>query len=288
MAIAFEELAGSPRIRVNEQGTSAVRTFRVAWHDWQDFVRALIGTFRVLGLATHFVPPIQFPGLPNLIVSDVQVEPFDPDNPDGSSGITLGAYTNAYPAGGAKVTASYRTMFDEFSPSRRDLPPVPDGTFLTYAANLGTERITTPGRAWRWSDGSSERVADDINPGLQVPNGVYVLRWQRVPSPPWSKMRALRGCVNAGTFLSSPPGTVLFLGARVSRSFQFVEDGGFWNLDYTFSESTKTLSDGSTIVGWNHFYKEASSSGEHWVAIENQHGRSPYPSGNFSQLFQFE
>ncbi|HVU87353.1 MAG TPA: hypothetical protein VHD36_08525 [Pirellulales bacterium] len=281
MAVAFEELAGSPRIRVNEQGTSAVRTFRVAWADWQEFVQALIGTFRVLGLATEFVPPIEFPGLPYLIVTDVQVEPFDPENPDGTSAIDLGSFANTYSVAGARVTATYRTMFDEFSPSRRDLPNVPGGTFLTYSADLGSERMTVPGRVWNWA-GSSERVADDINPGIHVPHGSFTLRWQRVPNPPWSQIRALRGKVNGSTFLSSPPGTVMFQGARASRRFQFVEDGGFWNLDYMFAENTKTLSDGVTDVGWNHFYKEAALGGEHWVAIENQDGNPPLRLGRLS------
>jgi len=287
MSVAFEELEGSPRIRVNEQGTTAVRVFRVAWDDWQDFVRDLIGTFRVLGLATQFVPPIQFPGLPNLIVGDVQVEPFDAGNPDGAAGITLGAYTNSYSAGGAKVTATYRTMLDEQSPSRRDLPNVPNGTFLTYSADLGSQRTSIPGRTWHWSS-STERVSDDINPGVLLPSGIFTLRWQRVPLPPWSQIRALRGKLNDSTFVSAPAGTVMFLGARVSRRFQFVEDGGYWNLDYTFSENTKTLSDGASTVGWNYFYKEKALDGEHWVAIKNEEASPPYASADFLQLFTFE
>ncbi len=286
MAVSFEELEGSPRIRINEQGVTAVRLFHVAWSDWQEFARELIGTFRVVGLATQFVPPIEFPGLPNLIVADLNVEPFDPANPSGDVGVSLGSATNAYLAGGAKVTATYRTLFDEDSRSRKDLPKVPDGTLLTYTADLGSERMAVPGRSWRWSDGS--RVADDVNPGLHVPSGVYTLRWQRVPLPPWNGIRAMRGKVNGSDFLSAPAGTVMFLGARVSRRFQFLGDGGLWSLDYTFSERTKALSDGSTQVGWNHFFKETPVSGEHWSAIADSTGNPPYASGDFLQLFQFE
>ncbi|HEY2840276.1 MAG TPA: hypothetical protein VGJ26_14060 [Pirellulales bacterium] len=288
MSVPFEELEGSPRIRINEQGTTAIRAFRVAWDDWQDFAHELIGEFSVLGLSTQFVPPIAFPGLPNLIVSDVQVEPFDPGNPNGAGGVSLGAFTNAYPDGGAKVTATYRTMFDELNRSRPDLPNVPDGTFLTYSADLGSERIAVPGRAWLWSDDPTVRVPDDVNPGLLIPSGVFTLRWQRVPLPPWSQIRQLRGKLNSDTFVSSTPGTVMFLGARVSRRFQFIADGGYWNLEYTFSENTKTLADGASKVGWNYFFKETAIGGEHWLAIEDQDGAAPYPTGDFLQLFQFE
>ena len=170
MSVAFEELEGSPRIQLNEQGVIGLRTFRVAWDDWQTLARELVGTFRTIGLATQFLPPIEFPGLPNLIVVDVKVEPFDPQNPDGSAGVTLGARTNAYPAGGARLTATYATRYDEQHRSRDDLPTVPQGTFLKYRADLGAERQAVPGRAWRWSGGTpQDRVPDDVNPGMLVP-----------------------------------------------------------------------------------------------------------------------
>ncbi len=71
MAIAFEELEGSPKIRANEQGTSATRIFKVAWSDWLDFARLLVGTYETVAGAFHFVPPLEFPGFPNLIVDEV-------------------------------------------------------------------------------------------------------------------------------------------------------------------------------------------------------------------------
>lgn len=289
MTIAFEELAGSPRIRISEDGLVAVRTFRVAWDDWRALVHALVGTFRVVGLATQFVPPIRFPGLPNLVVAELDVEPFDPRNPDGSAGVTLGARTNAYPAGGARITATYRTLGDETDRARDDLPDVPEGTYLTYSGQLGAERLRVPGRAWRWSTGDpADRVADDVNPGVLVPSGDFTLRWHRVPRPPWSAIRRLRGKVNAAPFVGSSAGLVLFLGVRATRRFHFLDDGGYWELEYRFSESARTLSDGATKVGWNHFFREQAHAGEHWVPIEDRDGAPPYAAGDFAELFAFE
>ena len=289
MTVAFEELEGSPRIQLNEQGITGLRTFRVAWEDWQALARELVGSYRTLGLATQFLAPIEFPGLPNLIVVDVQVAPFDPQNPDGSAGVTLGARTNAYPAGGARLSATYATRFDQQHRSRNDLPDVPKGTYLIYRADLGAERQAVPGRAWRWSGSlSADRVPDDVNPGILVPSESFTLDWRRVPRPPWSKIRALRGKVNSAPLLGAAAGTVMFLGARVSRQFQFLDDGGFWRLEYRFAENAKTLSDGTTKVGWNYFFKETALAGEHWVAIEDRDGNPPYVSGDLLELFQFE
>ena len=109
---------------------------------------ALIGTFRVLGLATQFVPPIEFPGLPNLIVTDVLVEPFDPRIRTARTTST-GAFTNTYTGSGAKVTATYRTMFDEIQPLTR-LAGRAFRYVSDYSADLGSERTTVPGRAWVW------------------------------------------------------------------------------------------------------------------------------------------
>lgn len=287
MAIAFEELEGSPRVQISSQGTTATRVFRVAWADWQSFARLLVGTYRLIGLTPQFIAPIQFPGFPNLIVTDVQVEPFDARAPDGNVPITLGALTNRYSAGGAKVTAVYRTLFDGQSDGRSDLPQVPRGTYLTFTADLSAEYVTSPGRTWYWNVAGADLLAEDMQPGRWLPAGSFQLAWQRVPLPPWEAIRRTRGKVNRATFLSSPPGTVLFQGARVAREFQFLPSGGLWRLEYHFAESLKTLSDGVTQVGWNYFFRPKPAAGEQWVELHDERGNPPYEDADFDALFQF-
>jgi hypothetical protein len=285
--IQFEELDGSPRITINQQGVLATRSFKVGWTDWQNFAKELIGIWRIIGAATQFVSPIAFPGLPNLIVSEVHVEPFQPDSPDGNAGVTLGAATNSYAAGGAKVTAQYRTQFDLNNRDRDDLPQVPDGTFLVYSAELAAEVLTIPGRTFEWvGTAPAEMLPDDLNPGILIPSGDFTLDWQRVLQPPWTVIRGTRGKVNSSVFLGAPAGCVLFLGAQVTRQFQFIEDGGFWQVEYRFSENTKELSTGAK-VGWNYFYKETPVAGEHWVEVRDQSGRTPYLAADFTPLFSF-
>lgn len=285
MSIYFEELAGSPVVRVGERETVALRTFRVGWDDWPAFARELTGSYVRVGCSFVFRPPLEFPGLPNLVVSEIEVAPFVPDGPRGELVETLTSGTNRYPEGGAQVTATYRTAFDARNSVRGDLPSVPAGTFLTYTAELGAELQRVPGRVWHWVASGNPIVPPDVSPGVLIPTGSFRLTWQRVPAPPWGAMRDARGKVNNATFLSAPAGSVVFLGATARHQFPLSEAGSFWTIEYAFAERTVPLSTG--FGGWNHFYKEQPASGEHWVEIADDSGNRPYRSGDFSALFVF-
>ncbi len=283
MTIAFEELEGSPTIKVDEQITTATRVFRVAWDDWREFVLSLVGGYEAVGCNLLFQPPLAFPDLPNLAVSEVQVEPLDGGAPEGSDVATLVSGTNRYPDAGAKVTAVYRTLFDQENQLRPDLPAVPEGTYLTYRADLGAEELATPGRLWQWDDGSGETLPPDRKPRILVPTSSYQLVWHRVPRPPWEAIRALRGHINAYPFLGAPAGTVLFCGARVTRQFQFLETGGFWRVELNFDERTLPLAGGG-VGGWNYEHDARASA---WTPIKDAAGNPPYPAADFLALFLF-
>lgn len=282
MSVVFEELEDSPRIHIREHGTLATRIFRVEWDDWQEFVGSLLGSYQIVGCSYLFVPPLEFPGLPNLVVSDVLVEPFDPENPEGSEVLTLLSGTNRYPAAGAKITVQYETLFEANGIDRADLPSVPEGTYLTFGADLGSEQVSTPGRLWKWDDVDAKKLTPDRNPQLLIPTTTYRLAWHRVVSPPWDAMRALRGAINGDTFAGAPAGTLLFSGARVRRQFQWLDGGGFWRVEYTFQERTVPLED-DELGGWNYFYDEVSAG---WVKIKDGSGNPPYRDGDFSALFE--
>lgn len=287
LSIPFEELAGSPALSINQQTTTAVRTFRVAWDDWPAFARLLVGRYRRVGCSHEFVPPLPFPGDPNLIVSDIDIEPFDAEGPDGSDVATLTSGTNRYPAAGAKVTAVYESLFDADNRPRDDLPGVPTGTYLTYEADLGFEQFSTPSRRWRWNAPPDyPALAADVEPSLLLPTGDFRLTWHRVAVPPWTAIRNLRGHVNSGTFVGAAAGTVMFLGAKIRREFRFAEGGGFWRIEYQFAERAIPLNGGG-VAGWNHYFREQAISGEHWLPIINASNQPPYPNGDLGALFAF-
>jgi hypothetical protein len=287
MTVAFEELEGSPLVRIAEQGTAAERLFRTAWDDWPALASELIGSYATVGREFVFSPPIEFPGMPNLVAAEIAIEPLDGGRPEGDEASTLTSGTNKYPHAGALVRAVYRTAFDADNMPRRDMPAVPEGTYLTFASGVSTRFHTIRGRVWHWVDPpTNAKLTTDVNPGVLIATGETRLAWRRVPLPPWDAIRRLRGTVNDSPFLGSPEQSVLFLGAKATRHFQFASSGGFWTVEYEFRERTLPGYDGA-IVGWNREYRETPLDGEHWIAIADDSGNPPYRLGDFSELFQF-
>lgn len=283
MAIAFEELAGSPTVRFHDGSFNAVRRLLVDWQDAIPFLVELYGGWRFMGEELDYLPPASFPGVPAALATEITIEPFPADSPQSHPEITLQSPTNAYDR--ALLTVHYGIAFDLENNARPDLPGVPAGTYLTYRADLGHESVSTPGRNWRWAVDSAA-VGDDVRPAIVTPAEEFTLTWYRVPRPPWNAIRDLRGRVNDALFLNFPPGTVLFLGCTTRRDFQ-VLDSGMWRLAYHFKVRSVPSTAGGGQVGWNYHYRRQAASGEHWLEIADQDGNRPYAEGPFVNLFQF-
>jgi hypothetical protein len=283
--VNYVELDNSPRLRFSRKTNSAIRQFLVYdWDQVQDFARELIGSYSVEGVVVTNVPPLAFPGFPTLLCNDIAIDPLLPDSPRGDDVADLYNDVNAYDAG-AIITANYTTQYDD---AGGDIDiELPDGTTILLEGDQGTEIYNTPGRTWRWGSVAGNPVVDpDTYAGILVPTDDWSITWGRVPLPPWQVIREMKGKVNDAVFNGAEAGTVLFAGARSRRMFQFVEDVELWEFTYSFRQVSKERNDGS-IVGWNYFYREQASGGEHWHTIQNVSGNPPYKSGDFNSLFEF-
>ncbi len=289
MAVAFTELEGSPDVSLGRKGgIDAVREFKVAWGDRFTFARELTGGYIRIGDVFTFTAPTPFPGLPRAIVENIKIKPFDPKNPDGNqSTMTLASTPNNYTESGARVIAQYKSI-DLPGDDEEDIVK-PEGTTLAVRQGLASEVLTLPVGSFKWEGGDDLR--GDLRPGIIIPTGSTQMTWDRVANPPWSTIRQLRGQVNKTAFAGAAKETLLFLGAETSRQFTFDDDdtgGSFWQVVYNFAESSKTLSNGKTKVGWNHFYSNDLIAGEHWVKIINgSSGKPPYIDGDMADLFKF-
>ena len=277
MTVEFAELEGSPTIQIASDGTTATRIFRVPWDDWQTFAERLTGGWRRVNGEYRLIDPLPFPGMRNVVVDRLQIAPFDPRNPEGALVASVSQGLNRYPAAGAKLTVHYKAVEDdETTDNSADFKPdVHPGTVLTFRSDLNVTTVTVPGRAWHWAVEDSPKVPDDVNPGLIMPVGSYIANWDRVASPPWAAIRSLRGKVNDSAFLGAPTGTLLFLGAKASRKFEFLQNASLWTLEYAFEERAVT---------WNQFFRSESNT---WTAIADAGENAPYAAGDFSALFQF-
>ncbi len=284
----FQELAGSPRVRILESGrVVAERDFQVAWDEWVEFVNELRGLYITAGTAgAALVSPACFPGNPSLRVTSIAVAPFDDQSPDGDAALAdPSTGMNSY-AGGARVRVEYG-LVDSGSDRRK--PPHPAGTFLRWERDIGTDMVSIPARYWKWSGGPSTILEDDLPIGVRVPVATHRLIWSNVARPPYDTIQATRGTVNADAILGAPPGCLLFAGAKIVEIYQL--DGTLrYTLEYVFAEKTVPLvAAPDTVVGHNFFYYGPSSGGENWFEVVSvAGGHAVYPSANFAPLFQYE
>ncbi len=183
MSIAFQELAGSPRVRILESGkVTAERDFKVAWTDWVAFVNVLRG--RYLSAATQaatIVSPAYFPDNPGLRVVSISVDPFDGQSPSGDRELTDPSIeTNSY-ASGARVRVEYGLRD---SGGDKHKPRHPNGTFLRWERDVGVDMVAVPARYWKWSGGPTTILEDDLPIGIRVPVATHTLVWSNVAQPP--------------------------------------------------------------------------------------------------------
>ncbi len=279
-----EELENSPLLEIVGGEISGQRTFKVAWADRLEAVRALWGSLQVIEGVPTYTPPAHYPDFPNVLVNELRIEPLDRNSPLGLTPLVdFSSGTNEFEF--ARITARYKNF--EMGTDGGRKPTVPNGTILSYSSDLASEYLPVPGRTWRWNMTGNPQVSDDLSPGVLIPCEDIHFAWRRVPLPPWDAIRDLRGQVNADTFLGHAAGTMLFLGARVQHDFQ-VTDTGLWRIDYHFKvKELRSTADSTLRLGWNHYYRPQADAGEHWLSIQDAEGNFPYPAGDFASLFVF-
>ena len=296
MAVSFEEWVGSPRAAVNRGRFTGTRVFKVNWSDTVDFMVELLGGYKAVGNTYVYVAPSYFPGVSQAICTDAEFDPF-PEGEDGKivtpCSTDLLTSTNQPPF--AKVTAHYEILESANGQNRRtNTPDAPAGTFCTVTRSIGSETLTIPGRSFKWS-GTSEQLSPDIVPGLLVPSQQITVTWERVPVSliPQAEIQRQAGRVNASEYARFAIGTLLFLGADETSSYQITGDV-LATLSYKFSATARQPTNTSTTTpfGWNYLYKEKArldANGEHWNKIVTQDSSSPpfREDGNFALLTQF-
>lgn len=301
--VSYEELQGSPTIKMNREGGGAQRTLLVAWGD---IGRAILEVFP--GAAFGYPYTASFPGFPWLRAQEMNIEPWNPENPTGN-----GFHINTYP-NGAKITVDYapnKFEEDDTGPDEKEREKI---TFLEHKVSIGGEYLTWPNNGVRWeqafgtstgevstsipsydpADDKKFQVFEDINVGMVIPTIEHSITWHYVELPPWTGMRNCVGKVNAEKFGRVDPECMLFLGAEASRGYSNFGNVG-WTVELRLSEkcmnypTTKTVTKNGKRVqvkevpqGWNHFLRPGTGKFERMVRRD---GTGVYQSAKFRQLF---
>lgn len=270
-----------------------------------DYVADLLGTSFAAGSGVVQGAAQTFPGKPWLILDDVG---YEPHGDEASGGIDyfgnaiddLDDFGVMQPRNGYKFTLSYSTpTFDQGTladPGNQDLPPLPTDTFLTVKVDLGMDILATDKSGFEWDRPGSGGVATlgvRTEVAAFVPTETLTLTWHRVPFPPWTYIRQLRGMLNNDTFLGHQAQSVMYLGLSGQREFQ-VNGTRQWQIDYRFGIKEVPYtdpSDGLTYyAGWNEFRRKdpAANDPEWQQIISKQNGYPLYNTANLNLLFTSE
>ena len=291
MPVAFEEIDDSPHFNAGPRGEmGATRKFKIAWGNVEEFlVELLFGG--VFGL------PAQFPLFPALRVSGVDMVPLI-EAPQG--GVLTNHQTQNSTHDFALVTVTYGP--GENNTTSQDLP---DGTWAEYDMQFAGEFVEVQGQFLKYAS-DNERLPADVHPVVRVPAIDHVIRWHRVPAPPFEHIANLDGLVNANEWKVPATGmwmaaeTLLFMAPSLSRSYDVKNEQRTWTMEYRFRQKSPkymattaaarggikaTSGTSETVYGWNHVLRKDGT----WDRVVNATtGDRLYQSGDFAQLFTFQ
>lgn len=260
----FDELAGSPTFDIVASRTTATRVARIPWSSIDAFIDYL---FPAGGL----VPPRLYPGTDWLRARSLHIEPYLGEQDKISTPTAPWTVSNGPPLTitdpviskdhDVVNTYEFATVRVEYDTQVGGIQGDDPVAQLTHHWSIGGEYISLNSNGFQWSDGYL--VAGDTGISAIIPTIEHSITWPMVESPPFAAIRTRLGTVNSNTMTFRTgvisPETLLFLGAELQRDI--LATGPLaWQVTYRFSERnvTPASDDGSTVGGWNHFYRSDS------------------------------
>jgi hypothetical protein len=268
------ELAGSNTTSFDlASGITVTRRFMCNWGERYALANSLIGT--------------QHPELPWAWAKRVTIEPsvsepvggpFEVSNP--------AAQIVQYPTTPAIVTVEYGPGL--WWPPEIPLPGFRFGTALELSISSGGEFLKVDASTPAWEDNTSGDADKALPPPDSPASRYYVsltdvqIRWHFVHNPPIGRFQDLKGCVNADTFLSAPPETLLFtswdLAPEIAGSLAFP---AAWMV--TVHLQHRQINTASGTFGWNHELRR-----DGWKKVYMQTDAGPqlrYAAVSFASMF---
>ena len=264
--MAFDELPGSPLYSGNGAERRATRRGLIPWGD----INAHFGSLFPLPIGGIPQVPAQLTGAIGMYADQVSYEPHFGGNErqNGVDGNGIETYDRAI------ATITYKTMtFTQEDPESSQI--------ITRRIDIGAEYLTLPELSLKWENGGEPVQTPDVRAGKLIGMLTHCLTFHRVPNPPYSTIRSLVGKVNSSTFEGAVEESMLFLGAQFTQVV--TSDGSQpWEITMQFSERNI---DGTSNIGWNHFYKPTGNEKGTWQRLVTAAGDPIYPSGDFNSIF---
>jgi hypothetical protein len=237
------ELAGSNTTSFDlASGLTVTRRFMCNWGERYALANSLIGT--------------QHPELPWAWAKRVTIEPAVSD-PVGAPYDLSDPATQIiqYPTTPAIVTVEYGPGL--WWPAEIPLPSRRSGTALEITISSSGEFLKVDASTPRWEDNTSGDASGALPPPDSPAARYYVsltdvqVRWHFVANPPIGRFQDLKGRVNADTFLSAPPETLLLTSWDLAPEIAGnLTSPAAWMVTVHFHH--RQIDTGSGVVGWNH------------------------------------
>lgn len=254
-----------PKFSWGRDSISATRTVKIAWTDIDNFVME------------HFPPGVStsggnvqqrtlhFPGKPYLLLFNVDVAPFDDENPTTNDANGVATCNN-----GALVTLEYKTA--EFTEGNNGDPNNGgDGeAIIAHALQIGGEYFQLPASSLKWegetagAEGTTNQT-EDLNAAKLIPTIEWVVTVYRMPALPIDVILDKIGRCNSehDRNFEARPETLLFLGCNATRKVTTLGTEA-WEVEYRFSQRVISWLDRPDLydpdvaypiayAGWNHF-----------------------------------
>ena len=257
-AYIIDEIQGSGRLSISQNGMTGIRIARCAWNNWPGAVLGLMGTPVWYNGFIAILGRESWPGLPGLLVDSVDVEPL-------GTMINSGWYDGpSYNY--AKLTINYKVNEAEDNKDEKGEP----GTWLIEKLDYSVEVAVIPVQVvdeadkkklerdaaaelaiylaapTSNADGSPAPVMPKPIPAadrvpkkktlkryVRIPTITYTTTMPKVPFLPGGVIQEGIGRINSKPIFGANVGTVLFDGPSAERESIFFTQR-FWRIEYKF------------------------------------------------------
>ena len=287
ITVDYEELAGSPRERISNEGVYVERYLKCDWADRITLAREILGYWETMSMVIDgtihwpvFVPPDRYVPDGNtdlyfVYAYDVSIEPYN--TPPKTDGV---GYNQA------KLTVYYKTQEYQLIDN--------DEVYITESLEPASEFLTLDRRGLYFGTGATAVRLEDAN--MEVPTVIcrmmdWVYTIHRIPHL-YAEGFDYQGTVNSAAVYSRAlgmtfPAETLLCGNPTGHR-EIARTGDFhWTMTYRF-----TYRNNGTIAspkGWNHFPRtdSATSTGIVWERITNGTDHIPiYQTADFSRIIR--
>jgi len=202
--VTCTEVKGSPTLNATNDGATGGRVFDCEWGDRFTLLRALLGTYTIVGgVIVGYTYPATFPGFSSIVALSASIKGIGEQEDDGANGA-------AYPL--ARLQVGYGPL--EWD----DTAEEDERVLSTEQYDFSGEFMEQAAFSYEWDGGTDNGTAIPQKIGMLVPTIDHTITRYNLNVLPKDEISARLGTVNDDEFLGVAADHLLFIGASAQRS----------------------------------------------------------------------